>query len=130
MEYPENITFKREIYGFESIRDFKLTKASEKEDNPFMLLKAKDDSVTFVLLDPKMFDENYAPPISQELANILEIKASDNIITLAIVVIPNSIEEMTINLRSPIIINRDSGNAVQLILDDERYSVRHKILNS
>ncbi|MFA5340370.1 MAG: flagellar assembly protein FliW [Clostridia bacterium] len=124
-----SIKFVREIYGFENIKDYVLANASEKESNPFKVLKASDGSVSFILLEPNIVDEAYNPVLDQESELILKMKNKEDIQIYGIVVIPNNIKEMTINLRSPIIINRENGNAIQLILQDERYSVRHRIFD-
>ncbi|MFA7672279.1 MAG: flagellar assembly protein FliW [Clostridia bacterium] len=125
---PMDITFKREIYGFENIKEYTLTKASESADNPFRFLKASDGNVCFILLDPKMIDRSYDPVLDDKEMKSLELKDPADMRIYGIVVIPNDIKMMTINLRSPIIINIENGNAIQLILEDDRYSIRHRIL--
>ena len=127
--YPSKIVFKREIYGFENVKEYLFTKASNDKDNPFKLLKAEDESVSFILLDPKIIDRSYNPIINDKLARLLGTRSSKDLVAFCIVVIPNDIKRMTINLRSPIIININNGYAIQTILEDERYSIRHKILD-
>jgi flagellar assembly factor FliW len=128
MDKPMNITFKRGIYGFESIKKYTLTKASENIDNPFRFLKASDGSVCFILLDPKTIDRSYDPVPDDKQMKTLGFTDPGNIRVYGIVVIPKDIKMMTINLRSPIIINIENGNAIQLILEDDRYSIKHRIL--
>lgn len=125
---PMSITFKREIYGFENIKDYTLAKASENTDNPFRLLKASDGNVCFILLDPETIDGSYDPVLDDKEIKLLELTNPADMQIFGIVVIPKDIKMMTINLRSPIIINIKNGNAIQLILEDDRYSIRHRIL--
>ncbi|MDD3971375.1 MAG: flagellar assembly protein FliW [Clostridia bacterium] len=127
--YPEKIVFKKDIYGFKDIKKYSLSKASENDNNPFKILKAEDESVSFILLDPTIIDKSYNPIINDKIARLLGTRTAEDLTALCIVVIPNDIKRMTINLRSPIIINVSNGYAIQTILEDERYSIRHKILD-
>ncbi|HPJ75271.1 MAG TPA: flagellar assembly protein FliW [Clostridia bacterium] len=127
--YPEKIVFKKDIYGFKDIKKYSLSKASENDNNPFKILKAEDESVSFILLDPTVIDKSYNPIINDKIARLLGTRTAEDLAALCIVVIPNDIKRMTINLRSPIIINVSNGYAIQTILEDERYSIRHKILD-
>lgn len=127
--YPEKIVFKKDIYGFKDIKKYSLSKASENDNNPFKILKAEDESVSFILLDPTVIDKSYNPIINDKIVRLLGTRTAEDLTALCIVVIPNDIKRMTINLRSPIIINVSNGYAIQTILEDERYSIRHKILD-
>lgn len=126
---PSTIIFKQAIYGFENIKEYTLSNASQSKDNPFCLLKAVDGSVCFILLDPKIIDESYAPIVDEQTLQLLKVENSKDLRSYCIVVIPNDVKQMTINLRSPIIVSIDNGNAIQIILEDERYSIRHRIFD-
>lgn len=125
----KSIIFKQAIYGFESIKEYTLSNASQSEDNPFKLLKSTDGCVRFILLDPKIIDKSYSPTVDEENIQLLGVKDLKNLAEYGIVVIPKDIKGMTINLRSPIIINIENGNAIQIILEDERYGIRHRIFD-
>lgn len=43
------------------------------------------------------------------------------------VTVPKDVTKTTVNLKAPIIVSVDNRKAVQLISDDEAYSVKHAI---
>ncbi len=47
-----------------------------------------------------------------------------------IVVVPEDITKMTMNLKAPLVINVRNKKGVQAILDTEEYSIRHHIMSS
>ena len=126
---PKSINFKKAIYGFDSVKEYTFSNASQSNGNPFKILKASDGCVSFILLDPKIIDKSYNPNLDVETIQLLKVENLKDLEAYSIVVIPNDIKRMTINLRSPIIINRENGNAIQIILEDERYIVRHRVFD-
>lgn len=49
---------------------------------------------------------------------------------LVTVTVPKDITKTTVNLRAPIIISTDNRRAVQLICDDEEYSIKYAIYDT
>ena len=47
---------------------------------------------------------------------------------LSIVVVPEDINKMTMNLKAPIIINTKNNRGMQVVLDTDKYGVRHYVL--
>lgn len=120
------ITFEKGLYGFESIKKYAII---HNENNPFNWLHSLDQEVCFVILDPRHVDENYDFEIDEETLSFLGADETSEFLLFCIVVIPDEIKNMTINLKSPIIINRKNNKAIQLILDEEQYLVKHKIVS-
>ena len=48
---------------------------------------------------------------------------------LSIVVVREEVEKISMNLKAPIIINTKNNKGMQVILDTDRYSVRHYIVD-
>lgn len=130
LEIPEEeiITFPEGLYGFESIKEYVIL-GKVGDDNPFKWLQAVNDpDVCFVVIDPVSFKKDYAPVISENIYNQLDVKDPKEIRILSIVVIPRDASRMTANLKSPIIINARKNIALQVILEQEEYSTRQYIL--
>lgn len=131
IEIEENkiITFKKGIYGFEHLRQFMLLEKGDDENNPFKLLHCVDDpEICFVVIDPINVLSDYSFKLNDYMKKAIKIKNPENVLIFSIVVIPDIIKEMTTNLKSPIIIDVESKYGIQVILDDERYQIKHKIL--
>lgn len=121
------IHFDDGIPGFEGFKDFILL--STDEDTPFKWLQSLDDAnIAFVILDPKVIKPDYVVNLDEGTIKSLEIEDINHILTYVIVVIPEEIKKMTANLKAPVIINAKNNKAVQLVLDDDRYMIKHPIL--
>jgi flagellar assembly factor FliW len=86
------------------------------------------DSVTpcFIVFKPRELFDNYTAAVSEEDIKALNLEADDELEFLAIAVIPEDYKKTTINLKSPIVINRNKKIAVQVILQQE-YSLKFPI---
>lgn len=122
----QKIIFPEGILGFEFINDYFLL---DMDDSPFYCLQAENErDIAFILIQPDFFMPDYKLMISETDLNALEIKAPDEILDFAIVTIPEKTEEMTANLQGPVVINRTTRCARQIISLNDGYSVRHPIL--
>ena len=115
------------IPGFEGLRSFILL--SVDEYTPFKWLQSLDDTdIAFVIIDPKVVVKDYKVEINEEAIRLLDIKDINHLLVFAIVVIPEEIEKMTANLKAPIIINAENNKAMQILLDNDEYMIKHPIL--
>lgn len=128
VEYTEDdiITINDGLYGFEGRTKFLLIANIEKE-LPFHWLQSIDDEkLVFVITDPFLFVENYDFNLDDLTVEQLEIKSVDDISIYTTVIIPEEAEGITVNLKSPIVINVKKRNAKQVILDGD-YSYKYNI---
>ena len=128
VEVPEQALLRlpRGLYGFEAHRDFALIE--EARYLPFRWLQALDDPcLRFVLLPPAVIDPGYAPELSSADLELLELEPGERHEMYAIVVGPRDLRAMTANLKAPLVINPRRRLALQVILSDERYSLRHPV---
>ncbi|NLG05054.1 MAG: flagellar assembly protein FliW, partial [Clostridia bacterium] len=51
----------------------------------------------------------------------------DDMLVLVTITVPKQVENMTINLRAPIVIGGESKKACQIITEGEQYSVKYPI---
>jgi flagellar assembly factor FliW len=122
----QKISFPQGLFGFESCRDYVLLDA-EKE--PFYWLQSVDSVQTaFILVNPFLFRPDYEVNINNEELADIGIKGPEKALIFAIVTIPADGTPMTVNLQGPVVINRDTHAAKQVILADPRWKTRHDIL--
>lgn len=120
------VRFVAPILGFEERREFVLIENDNRE-LPFDFLQAVDDAdLTFITTSPYLFVEDYEFNIEDGVAKDLEAETPDDIAVYSLVVIPERIEETTINLKAPILVNMKNKKALQIILDEE-YPFKHQI---
>ncbi|MGI6704574.1 MAG: flagellar assembly protein FliW [Clostridia bacterium] len=132
IEFDEKdiIRFERGLLGFEEIKKYILI------DNPetggiFKWLQAADrPEPAFVVMNPYYICADYEFDIPNGTVNKLGIEKPEDIVVLTIVVVPEDISKMTTNLKAPLIINTRNNKAEQLVLEDDRYSLKHPVANS
>ncbi len=123
------ITIPDGIMGFEQYTGYTLAYDSEKESkNGIMWLQSiEEPSLAFPVMDPALIIEDYSPMIEDEwLAPIGHFESDDELCLFNILTVPSDIENMTINLKAPLIINTNTKKGCQLIVNND-YSVRYKI---
>ena len=100
------------LLGFEQFKKYVLLASPEEE--PLMWLQMLDNpSQGFVVVPPVAVVPDYAPDIAQADVDALGIKSPDEAIILAIVTVRNG--ETTVNLKGPIVVNRNTLVAKQCI---------------
>ena len=120
------IRFDNGIIGFDDYRDYVLLDIGEDGPSPFRCLQSTEESsLAFILFDPFVVRPDYEVSIDDEAAAALSIDGSEDIVILAIVVVPEDVKMMSMNLKAPIIINARDNKGVQYIVDGGDYNVRH-----
>jgi len=124
----QRITLPQGLYGFEGLVDYLLMDARQR---PFYWLQSLDEKdIAFVLIDPAVLRPDYDADIDPQDYEALGLDGAqdERILQFAIVTIPTGRQDMTVNFQGPIIINKESRICRQCISRDERWHVRHNIL--
>lgn len=130
IEIDENkiITFREGIPGFDGLNRY-IVLYNGDETSPFRWLQCVDDGqLAFAVINPFMILGNYDIEISEETVDSLNIESISDVMVLAIVVVPEDPNKMTMNLKAPVIINTKNNSGMQVVLDTDMYSVRHYIV--
>lgn len=128
IEFDEEdiIILEEGLFGFENANKFLLI-ANVEKDLPFHWLQSLDDEkLVFVITDPFLFVEDYDFELDDLTVKELSINSVEDIYIYSIAVIPEEVKDITINLKSPLIINVNDRKAKQVILDGE-YAYKYKI---
>ena len=123
-------TFVEPIIGYENVKQFALV--DYNEDSPFKWLQAIEvPSLSLPVTIPSYFGIKYEFTIPDEKEAVLEAKNADDILALNIANVPNGAPQNTsINLLAPIVINTVNKKAIQLVLSNSNYSVKHKLFQN
>ncbi len=118
------ITFPAGLPGFPNAHRFDLAPWGPA-GSPFMLLSSADDpDVGFVVVAPWVFYPEYEFELDSATAERLGLASPDDAIILTVVTLRDRPEESTLNLLGPIVVNRFSHEAAQVVLPTAGYSVR------
>lgn len=127
IEEPGIIEFSEGLPGFSDKKKFVILAPGE-EGSPFKWLQsAEDAALAFAVADIFQIKPDYDIEISNDTVEILGINKLEDVLVYSIVVIPEDISEMSMNLKAPVIINKKNMKGMQVVLDTERYGVRHYI---
>jgi flagellar assembly factor FliW len=91
-------------------------------DGLFAMRAARDADLRLYLVDPRTVLDEYAPILTDEQADGLALGSPDD--ALILVVAHPSAEGVSVNLLAPVIVNRSTGAASQVILEDQDYPLR------
>ena len=123
------ITMEKGMIGFPNLTHFALIFDEEKKDKKFkiMWLQSMDDGeVAFPVADPIQVKEDYQPMVNEAIIAPLGEMTPDNTYILVTVTVPKKVEDFSVNLKAPIVINTDSNKGAQVITEDD-YPVKFKI---
>ena len=130
---PETLAARRDLVrmpngmlGFEKIKDYVLT--TNPHEHPFAWLQVQDDSaLAFVVVDPFVALPEYQPDIPQADVEFLKLQQADDALLLAVVTIHDE-QQATVNLKGPIVINRHTHVAKQVIIANAAvYAINHSL---
>ena len=118
------ILFEEGLPGFGDAKNFILL-ADNPDDLFHWLQSTEDEELAFVLMDVKQIKPDYNPRIPPETIESLE--DGNPLYYYNIAVVPEDLQDMRVNLRAPIIINKNARRAKQVIASNEEYGLRHYI---
>jgi flagellar assembly factor FliW len=119
-----NVTFPQGFVGIADWQHFSLEPLSDYEG--ISVLQSTDDpAVCFVLVDPRVADENYQVAPSEGDLAMLEAGPTSTLWVLCTARIAPDSSGMTVNLLGPLLINPEAGLGVQVVLYDSTYGTAH-----
>lgn len=125
-EEKDIITFKKGIPGFEDLKKFIIFTA--EENKLFYILQSIEDmSVGIVLVSPFNVAKEYEFKLDDGKLKELNIKGEEDVLVLNTVTLNSKLEDITVNLKAPIVINIKEKVGEQLILDKVDYSIKHPL---
>ncbi|KPI55038.1 flagellar assembly protein FliW [Clostridioides difficile] len=121
------VTLKKGILGFENLKEYELLDI-ENEDILKEFNSTEEDCIGFIVVSPFEIIKEYEVVLNQEIIEKLEVKSPNDIMLLNIITIGQTLEESTVNMKAPIVINVRNNCGMQIILQDEEYSIWHPLL--
>ena len=128
IEIDENdiINFPQGIPGFVEEKDYVLLPLGE--ESPFLVLQAVNNAnLAFITLEPGNFIQGYEFEISDNVVEKLKIEDNKEVMVLAIATVKDDLQDMTVNLAAPVVINVKERLGKQIILNNEDYPVKYQL---
>lgn len=131
MIYEENeiIYFEKGIPGFDELKKYIIKEVDE--ESPFKIMQSIEDvELGFIIISPFAVKEDYEIELSNEIIETLNIKNQNEVLLYSIVKLDSKVENITANLKAPLVININEKKGQQYILDKEKYNIREKIFTN
>ncbi len=128
VDEDKTLTFVGPILGFEKMNRYFLV--DHAENSPFKWLQSADNpDLAFVISNPKLFGIEYEFVLPDDAATKLGIQQAEDAMVFTIVNIPTENPSlMTSNLMAPLVMNQNTRQAMQVILQDSKYNTRTRLL--
>ena len=127
IEKENIITFEQGLLGFEELKQFAIIDL--EECLPFeWLVSVEDPIVAFPILNPTLFFLDYKPSLTKDDLVLLDIKKEKDIEMFCIVTLGKKPEDVTLNLKGPILINMKNKMGKQVVLIEDYYSLSQQLI--
>ena len=124
LDCPEEqvLQFPKGLFGFEEEKRFFLLPF---EGSLLCFQSVATPALAFVAVNPFFLKPDYAPVLTREELEELGVERSEELCFYALCVARNPVAGSTVNLRCPVLINDQTRQAMQVILDTEEYQMHH-----
>jgi len=129
INFDELIQFPRGILGFDQFHQFSFFAAEEIK--PFQWLISIDQTdLGFVVVVPQVIYPDFNPKIYKADLQELKVEPTDQLSLFVIVTLAANPLESTANLQGPLLINTTKKIGKQIIVVEERYTIKFPIINA
>lgn len=125
VEASRALNFSQTLLGFPQSTTYVVI---EVEDTPYLWLQSADEpDVAFLATSPFLFFPDYDLVLGEEEQQTLDVSDESQVEVLTLLTVHRAgetPETITANLLGPIVVNTESREALQLVLDNTEYSTR------
>jgi flagellar assembly factor FliW len=115
------------LIGFPDLKKYILL--DHDKESPFKWLQSLDDgAIAFVLINPLLFKPEYTVEVTEAEVADLSIQQEEDAVISVIVTMPSNPQNMTANLKAPLVFNLKNRKGKQIILNQGEYTTRHNIM--
>ena len=115
------------LIGFPELKRYVLL--DHDTDSPFKWLQSLDDgAIAFVLINPLLFKPDYTVEVSETEVADLQLDKEEDAVISVIITMPSNPQNMTANLKAPLVFNLKNRKGRQVILNNSAYTTRHNIM--
>ncbi|ACA46736.1 flagellar assembly protein FliW [Clostridium botulinum] len=128
IEYEEKdvIYFEKGIPGFEELKKFIIFPVEDNDVFSVFHSIEKED-MGIIVISPFNIEKDYEIQLEEEQRKKLELQNEKDALVLNTVTLNSDIDKITVNLRAPIIINIKEKIGEQIIINSDKYKVKHPL---
>lgn len=117
------IDFPEGIPGFNHLRKFAVVKCMQTE--PIQWFQSVEDGhVALPVINPFLIKPDYSIEIADEDLEVISIRSEEDLIVFSVMVLPEDLHDMTVNLMAPILINIRDMIGCQVMMDGRDIPLR------
>ena len=109
-------------FGIPGFPDLKRFVVIDYKDPIKWLHSVEDPDIAFIITVPFVLFPEYSFTIKDDVEEFLGIKEASDVLIFAILAVSDN--NLMANLKAPVVINISNKKAVQILLEDDRYSFR------
>lgn len=115
------------LFGFEERTEYLLIHFKEDDNSILCLQSVEEENLAFVLTSPFLIMPSYRPELTKDDMAALNLTEDSDVTFYAICVIQENLDDSTVNLRCPLVINHATRAMRQVILDNTSFSFKHPL---
>ncbi|WP_071433955.1 flagellar assembly protein FliW [Angelakisella massiliensis] len=129
IEYtPQDIlSFPNGLFGFETENEFLPLPFDGSGGDLICFQSVRTPELSFVAMNPFSLDPSYTPVLSPEELKFMGVEKSEELCYYVLCAVREPVSESTLNLRCPVVVHPQRKIAVQVILEDTPYHMRHRL---
>ena len=121
------LSFPEGLFGFEEEKEFFLLPFEGGEGSLLCFQSAATPGLAFVAMNPFSLKPDYAPVLAAKELEALGVKRSEDLCFYTLCVVREPVGDSTVNLRCPVAVNDQTRRAMQVILEEGSYHMRHPL---
>lgn len=129
VEEEKVVHFEDGIPAFEDEHEFLIIPYDD--ESPYVFLQSiTTPDLAFLMTMPFVFFPEYEFELDDDSQNKLGIKSQEDMLIYTLLTIPGGkVADMTANLMAPVVLNQNTMQARQIVLDKSRYTTKHRLFS-
>ena len=131
LEYDvaEVLEFPSGLPGYPEDKRFVMRVMEDTQETFYWLQSIDDGDICFPLMDVYKILPDYDPHVNPEELADIGVIVGNALDIYNIAVIPDDISQTRVNLRAPVIINRNTRKCKQIVCTNEDYLIRYMVMD-
>lgn len=128
VEDDKVVEFEQGIFGFEAYKKYVMLYEKKGTKDGLCWMQSIDDvELSLPVINPIFWFPEYSPEIADELIAKLGNLKEEDLNIFSVVVITEKLEDMTTNLKAPMVINIKTRKGMQIIVENDDYEIKHNL---
>lgn len=126
------LNFENGLMGFEDFKKYTILFDSERGEHSHVmwLQSLEEQTLALPVINPFAVKEDYNPEVNDELIKPLGDLTEENVCILLTMTTSSDVKKTTVNLKAPIIINSDTNQGCQAIVENPDYVVKYNVYDA